>query len=86
VTGVEMNQYFCDVSREMLEKHGMADRAQVIQADIRDRADLLKAADVIILNNVFEFFFEHDQQAAFWVWGHRTASWASGPMRNGLSR
>lgn len=65
--GIEMNKYFCDLSTEMLRQHKMNDRSEVVHGDIRDNAKLLASADVVVLNNVFEFFFEHDKQAALWV-------------------
>lgn len=67
LTGVEMSEYFCGITNTMLAQRKMTDRADVVHGDIRDHAALLKSADVVVLNNVFEFFFEHEKQAAFWV-------------------
>ena len=42
------------------------DRINVIHGDIQDQADLLRKADVIVLNNVFEFFVDSDLQVKIW--------------------
>merc|ERR1719197_2460387 len=39
---------------------------QVVQADIRERDDLLQAADVLIFNNVFEHFGSCEVQMKCW--------------------
>ncbi|XP_065196142.1 uncharacterized protein LOC135827599 [Sycon ciliatum] len=65
--GVEIDKFFCDLSQSTLEKHGMTDRCQVINSDIRQQADLLKSADVVILNNVFEFFLTDEEQRSIWL-------------------
>jgi len=38
-----------------------------MHADVRDCADLLHTADVVIMNNVFEFFHDRSQQAGMWT-------------------
>ncbi|KAJ8045450.1 hypothetical protein HOLleu_08463 [Holothuria leucospilota] len=63
IIGVEMNPDLCGLQQYILQKYSMEDRIQVTCADIRTQAYLLKKADVLILNNVFEFFLNvHDQK------------------------
>ncbi|XP_028293959.1 uncharacterized protein LOC114456424 isoform X2 [Gouania willdenowi] len=64
--GVEINEEFVRLQNEMLLKYGMTDRAQVVHGDVRAHQALLKRADVLILNNVFEFFMEHKEQVRVW--------------------
>jgi chemotaxis methyl-accepting protein methylase len=42
------------------------DRIEVVEANIAHRPDIILAADVIIMNNVFEFFMEPEQQISVW--------------------
>ena len=42
------------------------DRIEIIEANITDRPDVVISADVIIMNNVFEFFLEPEEQIAVW--------------------
>jgi len=42
------------------------DRIEIIEANIADRPDVVVSADVIILNNVFEFFLEPKEQISIW--------------------
>ncbi|XP_029454809.1 uncharacterized protein LOC115090178 isoform X2 [Rhinatrema bivittatum] len=40
----------------------------VIHADVCTQASLLQAADVIVLNNVFEYFLEETEQSRAWIY------------------
>jgi chemotaxis methyl-accepting protein methylase len=42
------------------------DRIEIIEANIADRPDVILSADVIIMNNVFEFFMELEEQISIW--------------------
>jgi len=42
------------------------DRIEVVEANIADRPDVVVSADVIIMNNVFEFFLEPEKQISVW--------------------
>jgi hypothetical protein len=48
------------------------DRIEIIQANIADRPDVVISADVIIMNNVFEFFLEPDEQISVWSFLRQT--------------
>ena len=63
LVGVEMNSFFCELQSQVVGKYNMADRVRVICSDICNQASLLQEADVIVLNNVFEFFCSPDDQA-----------------------
>ncbi|MPC20345.1 hypothetical protein E2C01_013285 [Portunus trituberculatus] len=44
-----------------------ADRLQVLHGDIQDHSEVVRVADIICLNNVFEFFMPPSVQARIWA-------------------
>ena len=56
IIGIEMNEDLCQLQARTIAKFSMMDRISVVCAEMSTRPDLLERADVIILNNVFEFF------------------------------
>nr|CAD7424209.1 unnamed protein product [Timema monikensis] len=44
----------------------LTDRVQVMNSDIVCQPELVSSADVVVLNNVFQFFLELDKQADMW--------------------
>ena len=64
---MEVNSYFCELQLQVVGKYKMEDRIQVICSDICSQASLLQEADIIILNNVFEFFSSPEDQARYAV-------------------
>ncbi|XP_069494552.1 uncharacterized protein [Ambystoma mexicanum] len=65
--GVEMNAEFCELQGKIINKYHFNDRIQVLHADICTQASLLQDADVIVLNNVFEYFLDEDAQISAWT-------------------
>ncbi|ELT96705.1 hypothetical protein CAPTEDRAFT_148578 [Capitella teleta] len=66
IFGVELNADFCRLQQSIVEKFGMQERVKVIHGDICAQEQLLKQADVVIMNNVFEFFLNTDTQKNVW--------------------
>ena len=64
--GVEVNKELCDLQNHVIQTFGFSDRASVIHAEMTTRPDLFVLADVIILNNVFEWFVEPQYQKSMW--------------------
>ncbi|KJE90988.1 hypothetical protein CAOG_002198 [Capsaspora owczarzaki ATCC 30864] len=64
--GVEMSDYFCKLQEEIIAKHSFGDRINIVCADVRSQGELLKKADVVLLNNVFQFFVDEAGQQAIW--------------------
>uniref|UniRef100_A0A8B9N4E2 Methyltransferase type 11 domain-containing protein n=1 Tax=Accipiter nisus TaxID=211598 RepID=A0A8B9N4E2_9AVES len=64
--GVEMNADFCQLQEMMITKYQFIDRIKVINADICTQASLLQKADVVVMNNVFEYFLDRQEQARAW--------------------
>lgn len=67
LVGVEISSEFVKLQTMAVEKYGFSDRIQVIHADIRSQAALVQNTDVLIMNNVFEFFMEPSDQMNAWL-------------------
>ncbi|XP_067222885.1 uncharacterized protein zgc:109986 [Chanodichthys erythropterus] len=67
LVGVEISSEFVKLQTMAVEKYGFSDRIQVIHADIRSQAALVQNTDVLIMNNVFEFFMEPSDQMQAWL-------------------
>lgn len=66
IVGVEIDPTFCQVQNQIITKYNLQDRVQVYQKDIQQCGQLIQQADVLILNNVFEFFMPLDTQKSIW--------------------
>lgn len=66
IIGVEINADLCGLQQQIIENYNMADRVEVKCADVCNELTLLKEADVIVLNNVFEFFMPVEEQIRTW--------------------
>ncbi|XP_036398691.1 uncharacterized protein zgc:109986 [Megalops cyprinoides] len=66
LVGVEISAEFIQLQKMVVEKYGFTDRIQVTHADIRTQASLLQNADVVVMNNVFEYFLESKDQIGSW--------------------
>ncbi|CAO3651613.1 unnamed protein product [Cunninghamella echinulata] len=65
--GVEMNEWFCQLQKNMIQKYKMDDRVEIICKDIQTVPELLnQKADIVIMNNVFQFFNELPIQQQIW--------------------
>ncbi|GES91330.1 hypothetical protein GLOIN_2v1599680 [Rhizophagus clarus] len=64
--GIELNQFFADLQKEIIQEFNMNDRVEIIQDDITNHPQLLQTADIIIMNNVFQFFHSLPVQQAIW--------------------
>lgn len=72
IVGVEIDKTFCDLQNYIVDKYKFSDRVMVINGDIRNQAGLLHQSDVIVLNNVFEFFMPLDVQQQMWEFLFKT--------------
>lgn len=64
--GVEFSEEFVRLQKDTIHKYGLEDRVQVLHADILTQDVLLQNTDVLIMNNVFEFFMEPSDQLRAW--------------------
>ncbi|XP_035761746.1 uncharacterized protein zgc:109986 [Neolamprologus brichardi] len=60
--GLEISEAFVRLQDSMLHKYKLTDRVQVLQADVCTQDILLQNTDVVVMNNVFEYFLEPEQQ------------------------
>uniref|UniRef100_A0A1A8FN84 Methyltransferase type 11 domain-containing protein n=1 Tax=Nothobranchius korthausae TaxID=1143690 RepID=A0A1A8FN84_9TELE len=64
--GLELNKDFVRLQNEILQKYRLTDRVQVLHADVCTQDVLLQSADVLVMNNVFEYFMESSEQVRSW--------------------
>ncbi|KAK7504953.1 hypothetical protein BaRGS_00003981 [Batillaria attramentaria] len=66
IIGVEMDPSFCELQRQIVSRYCFEDRVQIIQDDILNQLEGVRNCDVIILNNVFEYFLSKEDQQRTW--------------------
>ncbi|KAM6969675.1 uncharacterized protein LKV04_018248 [Tautogolabrus adspersus] len=66
LVGVELSEEFVKLQNDIVIKYNMTDRIQVLHSDVCLQNVLLQNADVLVMNNVFEFFMEPSQQVSAW--------------------
>uniref|UniRef100_A0A8D0DN68 Methyltransferase type 11 domain-containing protein n=1 Tax=Salvator merianae TaxID=96440 RepID=A0A8D0DN68_SALMN len=66
IYGVEINPDFCKLQDIIISKYQLSERIKVLNADICTQAVLLQNADVVVMNNVFEYFLDRSEQARVW--------------------
>ncbi|XP_054913131.1 uncharacterized protein zgc:109986 [Poeciliopsis prolifica] len=64
--GLELSEDFVRLQNDMLHKYGLSDRVQVLHANVCTQEVLLQGVDVLIMNNVFEYFLEPTEQIGAW--------------------
>lgn len=67
IIGIELNLEFCELQKRIVEKHGLGDRIQIVSGDVRQHADLLKQADVVVIHSVTDFFLPQAEHGSFWT-------------------
>ena len=66
IIGVEMNPDLCNLALQTTQQFKMQDRVQIVNAELSTRLDLVQSADVIVLNNVFDWFVPVNVQVNLW--------------------
>lgn len=74
IVGVEINSDLCSLQRAVVEKYRLADRISVVEGDMCGLAETIKAGDVVVLNNVFDWFMAPDVQVQMWRFLRATLS------------
>jgi hypothetical protein len=66
--GIEKDKFFSDVQQKMLKKMDKQanSRIKVINDDIMNQKGALQKADVVVMNNVFEFFAPGKELENLW--------------------
>lgn len=66
IIGVEMNEEFCKLQSDIVKKYEMDDRIEILHKKIEEAEDVVRISDVIVLNNVFEFYLSEALQIEIW--------------------
>jgi hypothetical protein len=66
LVGVEMNEELAKLQKDFIENHEMGSRLAIVQDDIRNQPQIVEGSDVIVLNNVFQFFLPPQDQVLCW--------------------
>ncbi|XP_063765339.1 uncharacterized protein zgc:109986 [Eleginops maclovinus] len=66
LVGLEISEDFVKLQENIVQKYTMTDRIQVLHSDVRLQNVLLQNADVLVLNNVFEYFLPLEEQVGAW--------------------
>ena len=61
-----MNGEHCDLANKTCLRFGMNERIKVIHSELSTKIEVLAQADVIVLNNVFDWFAPIDVQVQLW--------------------
>jgi hypothetical protein len=72
LVGVEMNAELCLLQSKAIEKYHLSNYAQfeVVCSDITGCGEIVQAADVIVMNNIFDFFVPLEIQSSIWQFLH----------------
>jgi len=68
IVGVEMNEELCKIQGQVCNTFGLTDRVNIECSEMTTRLDLFQKANVVVLNNVFEFFVTEDGGARASMW------------------
>lgn len=56
IIGIEMNKEHCQIAKDVLTERNMLDRAEVINDNVLNHAEVVSRADVVLVNNAFQYF------------------------------
>ncbi|XP_076816754.1 uncharacterized protein LOC143462456 [Clavelina lepadiformis] len=66
IIGIEINRDLCEIQKGIIEKYEMKERVSVINDDVNNCSNVLMSADVVVMNNVFEFFADTCRVLELW--------------------
>lgn len=66
IMGIEINKELCDLQRKVIQSFGFNDRISIIHSEMTRCSDIFESADIVILNNVFEWFVTAENQTFMW--------------------
>ncbi|KAE9548209.1 hypothetical protein FO519_008578 [Halicephalobus sp. NKZ332] len=64
--GIEMNKEMCDVQTRIVDSHSLWNKINIVCDDFRNQKKVFAKADIVIMNNVFEFFHTEEEQVKCW--------------------
>ena len=66
IIGIEINADLCRLQRMIVDKYQLNDRISVLEGDMCSMAGVIRTGDVVILNNVFDWFMSPEMQVVMW--------------------
>ncbi|CAG7731094.1 unnamed protein product [Allacma fusca] len=72
IYGVELNSDTCQILGSIIAQHKLSDRVKIVNADLLTQAQLLQEVDVVVFNNVLEYFAPLDVQKQIWLFLRET--------------
>jgi len=66
IVGVELNAQFCDIANRIVKKHLLNKRIEIVNDDVLNVPNVIKSANVLVMNNVFEWFNSLQDQIKLW--------------------
>ncbi|XP_074660362.1 uncharacterized protein LOC141912844 isoform X2 [Tubulanus polymorphus] len=72
IVGVEISADWCRIQQQIIEKYKLSDRIEVLNSDVSLQSSLLSTGDVVIMNNVFEYFMPDEEQKKMWMFLSQT--------------
>ncbi|KAF0983598.1 hypothetical protein FDP41_010663 [Naegleria fowleri] len=64
--GVEINEFFAKLQQETVTKFKMGEKIKILNSDIMQEQDLVKQCDILVMHNVFEWFFSQKENQEIW--------------------
>ena len=74
IIGIEINTEFCHLQRCIVDKYKLGDKISILEGDMASMAEVIATGDVVILNNVFEWFMAPEMQVSMWKFLRSTFS------------
>ncbi|GMT33072.1 hypothetical protein PFISCL1PPCAC_24369, partial [Pristionchus fissidentatus] len=69
VTGIEINEDLCKLQEDLVSSFNLSN-VDVVNSDVRNQAEVISKADLIVMNNVFSFFMSDEEQISCWSFLH----------------
>jgi len=66
IIGIELNEELCTIQEEIVEKYKMSDRVTINCQNVINCDAILSEGDVVVMNNVFEYFTSPQDIATMW--------------------
>jgi len=66
ILGIEMNSDMCRLQRSVVEKYKLGDRISVLEGEMTSLQEVIRTGDVVVLNNVFDWFLPPELQVTMW--------------------
>jgi len=66
ILGLEINPDMCHLQRMVVDKYKLGDRISIMEGDMCSMETVIRTGDVVVLNNVFDWFMSPELQVSMW--------------------